>query len=121
MPRRNFKSRPYQLATEPLSAVTMQWSGKRGESSQKTRWGLIGSASFMARLSSTFHQSVRLSLIVSRHFVSVFCSSSGNRARKVAAVAEEIDLHRIAKTEVLALDVDLHAARASGLRQKLAV
>ncbi len=87
MPRRNFRSRPYQLATEPLSAVTMQFSGRRGDSSQNTRCGLIGSAESMARASSTFHQSSTFDLIVSRQPVSVFCSSSGSSACSVSALS----------------------------------
>ena len=51
MPARSCRSRANQLAAEPESAVRMQPSGRRGESSQKTRCGLIGSASLMrARL-----------------------------------------------------------------------
>jgi hypothetical protein len=87
MPRRNFRSRPYQLATDPLSAVTMQFSGRRGDSSQKTRCGLIGSAEFIARLSRIFHHSSIFPLIVSRHFVSVFCSSSGSSAFSVSTLS----------------------------------
>ena len=37
--------------TEPESQVRMHLSGSRGESSQNTRCGLIGFASFMARAS----------------------------------------------------------------------
>src|SRR6059058_885071 len=58
MPRRNLRSRAYQLATEPESAEITQSSGRRFDASQKTRWGLIGFASFIARASSVFHHSL---------------------------------------------------------------
>src|SRR5207248_11319828 len=48
IPRRIFKSRANQFAAEPESATIMQLSGKRGDNSQKTRWGLIGLASCIA-------------------------------------------------------------------------
>src|SRR5437763_13626264 len=47
MPRRNFRSRAYQLAVDPESAEMMHLSGNRFDASQKTRCGLIGFASFM--------------------------------------------------------------------------
>lgn len=56
MPRRILMSRAYQLATEPESAVMMQFSGNRLDSSQNTRCGLIGLADAIARSSSVFHQ-----------------------------------------------------------------
>jgi hypothetical protein len=77
IPERIFTSRANQLAEEPESQVRMARSGTRGESSQNTRWGLIGSASSIARASSTFHQSRMFSSISSRQPRSSFRRSSG--------------------------------------------
>ena len=71
IPRRIFKSRANQFAVLPLSEERMQFSGSLGESSQKTRSGVIGFAEFMARASSTFHQSAMFLSIVSRQDLSV--------------------------------------------------
>ncbi len=61
-------------------------------------------------------------MIVSRHFVSVFCfEQRQERLQRLGAVADEIDFHRIPQAQIFALDVDLHAARVPGLRQELAV
>ena len=80
-------SRAYQLATEPESAVRMQFSGRRGDSSQNTRCGLIGSAATIARSSSVFHQDATPFSIVLRQPVSVFCFSNGSSARNVSALS----------------------------------
>src|SRR5947207_1754191 len=56
MPRLIFRSRAYQLAQEPESLVMIARSGRRGDSSQATRCGLIGEAGCIARSSSVFHQ-----------------------------------------------------------------
>ncbi len=71
MPRRILMSRAYQLAAEPESLERMALSGSRFDSSQKTRCGLIGLASFIARASSTFHQSATLASIRLRQLRSV--------------------------------------------------
>ena len=49
MPRRILTSRAYQLVPEPVSQAMMHFSGSLGDNSQKTRCGLSGSASFIAR------------------------------------------------------------------------
>src|SRR5215471_5222678 len=67
-----FRSRANQLAAEPESEVRMQESGNRGESSQKTRCGLIGLALLMALASSTFHHLAILFSIVCRQERSSF-------------------------------------------------
>mgnify|MGYP003624072980 CR=1 FL=1 len=67
MPRRIFTSRAYQFVPDPVSQAIMHFSGRRGESSQKTRWGLSGSAEFIARFSSTSHQLLIFFSIPSRH------------------------------------------------------
>src|SRR5450432_2583447 len=87
IPGRIFKSRANQLAVEPESAVKMHLSGRRGDNSQKTRWGLSGVASFMARASSTFHHFKISFSIFSRHERSVFLFSSGSSARNVSALS----------------------------------
>lgn len=46
-----------QLTTGPESTATIQRSGKRGDSSQKSCCGLMGSASIKARVSNTCHHS----------------------------------------------------------------
>lgn len=48
IPRRMRKSRAYQLAQEPESLVRITRSGKRGESSHVTRWGLTGTRAITA-------------------------------------------------------------------------
>ena len=65
----------------------MQFSGSRGESSQKTRSGLIGFAEFMALASRTFHHSAMFLSIVSRQDLSVLRVSRGRSARKVSALS----------------------------------
>src|ERR1700761_4823115 len=87
MPSRIFRLRANQLAEEPESAVMMQLSGNFGESSRKTRCGLMGSASFMALASTTFHQSLTFFSISSRQLRSVFLLMSGISACNVAAVS----------------------------------
>ena len=87
MPRRIFRSRAYQLATEPESAVMIAFSGSRLLSSQNTRCGLIGSAECIARASSTFHQSSMSAAIVLRQASSGFCSSIGSSAAERSALS----------------------------------
>src|SRR3546814_10199787 len=58
MPRRSFRYRAYQFAAEPESDAMMQFSGKRGDSSENTRCGLTGEASIMARSSIRSHHSL---------------------------------------------------------------
>ena len=73
MPRRIRRSRPNQLAAEPESAVMMQLSGRRGESSQKMRCGLSRLLPFsIARFSSTFHHDSTDFSIFCRQARSVF-------------------------------------------------
>src|SRR5438128_11713920 len=55
MPRRILRSRANQFAADPESQVRMQFSGRRGDSSQNTRCGLMGLASSMALSSRSFH------------------------------------------------------------------
>ena len=80
-------SRPYQLATDPLSPVMMQFSGSRLDASQNTRCGLIGSADCMARSSSVFHQLATPLSMSRRQRPGFFCSSSGSSARSAVAVS----------------------------------
>ena len=87
MPRRILMSRPYQLATEPLSPVMMTFSGSRLEHSQNTRCGLIGSAGSIARSSSVFHHLATSCSMSRRQWPASFCSSIGNRARKAVALS----------------------------------
>src|SRR5438552_15218174 len=47
IPRRNLRSRAYQLAVEPESAEMMQLSARRFEASQHTRCAWIGWAPFI--------------------------------------------------------------------------
>jgi hypothetical protein len=67
IPSRILSWSAHQLAEEPESEAVMQRSGSHGLNSQKTRCGLIGSASFMARPSTTCHQRAMLCSISSRH------------------------------------------------------
>ncbi len=84
MPSRILRSRAYQLADDPESHDTITRSGSRGDSSQKTRWGLSGSPSSMARSSTISHHSRTPSSTVSRHSRSALRSMSGNRAERVS-------------------------------------
>ena len=94
MPLRNLISRAYQFAAEPESQVRMALSGRRGDSSQNTRCGLTGLASFMARASITRHQRATFSSISVCQPRSVLRSSKGISARKVAR-ASPTRLHSI--------------------------
>src|SRR6185437_11843811 len=85
MPRRILMSRAYQLADEPESEARMQLSGSRGEASQNTRSGLIGSAFSIARASITFHHAATPFSIDSRQLRSVLRCSNGINSRNVAA------------------------------------
>ena len=87
-------------------------SGSRGDNSQNTRCGLSGSAEFIARSSSSFHQRFHIAFDLAHQAVSVFCFNIGSSARKVAALSPTmIDFHRIAQAESAAVDVDLNASR----------
>src|SRR5438132_1001846 len=56
MARRIVISRAYELADDPESVVKIPLSGRRGDSSQNTRCGLMWLALFMARSLRTLHQ-----------------------------------------------------------------
>src|SRR6266545_362583 len=84
IPLRTLTSRANQFAAEPESEVRMQLSGSREESSQNTRWGLIGSASVIARASISSHQSRTCFSIRSRQERSDFGSRCGSSARSVS-------------------------------------
>jgi hypothetical protein len=90
MPRLIFKSRAYQLAAEPESELKIQLSGRRGETSQKTRCGLIGWASLMAMASSIFHHAATPFSIVSRQALSF--QIRDQQFQCLAAIADQIDL-----------------------------
>ena len=69
----------------------MQLSGKRGESSQKTRCGLIGSALFMARASSTCHQSsISFSSICRQRAILLSLQQREQRAQRLRAIAHQV-------------------------------
>ncbi len=85
IPSRIRTSRAYQFADEPESAERMARSGRRRDSSQKTRCGFTGSAGFIARASSTFHQRRTSASIRSRQVVSSLGRRSGRSARSVSA------------------------------------
>jgi hypothetical protein len=87
MPRRILMLRANQLATLPESALMMQLSGRRGDSSQSTRSGLIGSASLIERCSTTCHHCSMLFSSCSRHDRSALRSSNGASARSVSALS----------------------------------
>ncbi|MNI91719.1 hypothetical protein D3C73_1494280 [compost metagenome] len=84
MPRRTFRSRANQLAQEPESLVMIESSGRRGDSSNTTRCGLIGSALTMARFSRVFSQLLRQPSTFLRQRRERLCSSSGNNAESVS-------------------------------------
>ena len=84
IPARSFRWRAHQLAAVPESAVRMHLSGRSGESSWNTRCGLTGSPGSIARSSSIRQLRSTLRSICSRHDRSVFRSSSGSSARRVA-------------------------------------
>ena len=67
IPRRILSCRANQFVAVPASPARMQRSGKRGESSKKTRSGLTGSAVTMARSSISFHHAWTFDSIFSRH------------------------------------------------------
>ena len=79
-----FTSRAHQLAEEPESQVRMTSSGSRDDISQKTRCGLMGSASDMARSSIMRHHSFTSSSTFSRQPRSLFFSSMGISAWSVS-------------------------------------
>src|SRR5215471_13383493 len=83
IPSRIFISLANQLAVEPESAVRMQSLGSLEDNSQKTRCGLIGLASFMARASITFHQRSISFSICFLQLLSVFLFNNGMSACNV--------------------------------------
>ncbi|CAN5437024.1 hypothetical protein BH18ACT1_BH18ACT1_16350 [soil metagenome] len=87
IPLRILMSRAYQLAAEPESALIITSSGRRGDSSQNTRWGLTGSASFMARASTMRHQRSTSASMPARQERSSLRRSIGRRARRVARLS----------------------------------
>src|SRR5260370_10805301 len=86
IPRRNLRSRAYQLAVDPESAATMQLSGS-DDNSQNTRCGLIGSALVIARFSISFHHSTISLSIFSRHERSALRCNIGRSARSVSLLS----------------------------------
>ena len=97
-------------------------SGRYLFSSQKSRWGLIGSASCIARSSISFHQSSTSPSICSAMTARSCAATSGISSASVCLrVADEAELHRVADVQHAAVDVDLHAACLARLRQKLGV
>ncbi|SAL88940.1 hypothetical protein AWB74_08813 [Caballeronia arvi] len=88
MPRFTFKSRAYQLATDPESLVTMAFAGTRVDNSQTVRCGFTPATLVAsARFSSVFHQSSIQPSMRLRHERSDFCSSRGSKARSVSALS----------------------------------
>jgi hypothetical protein len=87
IPLRSRRSRANQLAAEPESLVMMQPSGRREDSSQKTRWGLTGLASTIARDSTSRHHSRTSPVMRSCQERSALRSSSGSSARRVSALS----------------------------------
>ena len=79
--------RANQLATLPESALMIALSGRRGESSQSTRCGLIGSASESERSSITSHHSLTPCSISSRQERSSLRSRRGSSAFRVSALS----------------------------------
>ncbi len=87
MPGRIFTSRANQPVLVPESTVTIAPSGRRGDSSQNTRCGLIGLAAFIARASSTRHHSATSFSIDSRQPRSALRRRCGSSARRAAALS----------------------------------
>jgi hypothetical protein len=76
----------------------------------------------MARASSTFHQSATSDSIRSRQERSSFRLQQGQQGpQRLGAVANEVDLHRIADAEHAAVDIDLDRSRLPGPRQELGI
>ena len=122
MPRRILTSRAYQLVPEPVSQAMMHFSGSRGDNSQNTRCGLSGLASFIARFFRTSHHSFTFFSIVSRQERSALRSSSGSSLRKGRrAVADQVDLHRVAHADHAGIDVDLDPARLAFLGEEFGI
>ncbi len=116
-------SRANQLADEPESALRIASSGRCLVSSQKSRCGLIGSASCSRALLDQ-PPPVRDLVLDLRAATprSVLCSTSGISSSSVALrVADQAELHRVADVQHAAVEVDLHAARLAGLGQELRV
>ncbi len=92
MPRAEPRSRANQFADEPESEVRMQPSGRRGESSQKTRCGLIGSASLDARARPSAPTSRATSPRSARATTrsSLRSQQRHERAQRLARVADEV-------------------------------
>jgi hypothetical protein len=87
MPDLSFRSRENQWTVEPVSHASIAPSGSRGESSQKTRRGLIGFASAIARFPSMRHQSATLFSTFWRHDRTVLVSTIRSSARSVVALS----------------------------------
>ncbi len=122
MPARSRTSRAYQLAADPESDVRIAPSGRRFESSWKISCGLTGSAGSCAR--SLDHlpplADVLFDLLPPAAVV-LALQQRQQRFEGQRAVADEVDLHRVADAEHPAVEVDLHAARLALLRQELRV
>ena len=108
-----------QVARVPVGGragvgVRMQSSGSRGDSSQNTRCGLIGSAvGHRARLQHLPPLGDALPRSRSRQARSVLRSSSGSSARSVSrAVADQVDLHRVAQARACAPSMSICTPRA---------
>ena len=80
-------SRANQFAADPESDARIARSGSREDSSQNTRCGLSGSASFIARRSITCHQSATPASTSLRQERSSLRFRRGIRARSVSPLS----------------------------------
>ena len=100
----------------------MHPSGSRGLSSWKTFCGFTGSAATSAWLGQQAPPALDLARdLVGPGAVGLLLEQRQQRAQRVAGVAGEVDLHRVADAEHARVEVDLHAARLARLGQPLGV
>src|SRR5262245_41429870 len=106
----------------PLSHATIASDESRRPSSLASTWGFIGNSVRVARLDMSSRQSFMRFCAVSRKPRSDLRLSRGRSAASVrGAVADQADLHRIPESDAHRIELDLDAARLSGLGQKLDV
>ena len=123
IPRRKRRWRAYQLVPEPESAVTMQPSGQaRGELPEDPlRVERLGGDLGAGRPAAATSARSRLRSPRASERSVLRCEQREQRAQRLARVADEVDLHRVADAEHARVEVDLHAARLARLGQELGV
>ncbi len=122
MPWRILIVRPYQLAVVPESALRIALSGMRGESSQVTYSGLIGSALSFARASIVFPPIANIGLnLLAPRTIFLSLEQRDQCSQGLHTIANQVEFHRVTNTKHTRINIDLDAACLSFFWQELRI